>query len=134
MPVEKERPAILIVDDDDLLRSFYQRIMEKQGYCAITCADGEDAFKMLKDDDLQISLAIIDLLLPFRTGWELIEYMKKEPRYKDVPVVAITGLAASFEEFEKINKICDAVIQKGDFEIDQFSSMIKNLLEKKKSS
>lgn len=120
---------ILVVDDDDLLRDFYCRVLKTEGYDPVTAINGDEAVEILeKEPDLK--LAVIDLLMPIRTGWELIEFIKHHPRYSTLPIVAITGLAASFDEFEKVSQICDAVLHKSDFELNAFLRIVENLVKR----
>jgi two-component system, sensor histidine kinase and response regulator len=121
------RKTILICDDDDLLREFYARVLSTQGYDTVAATNGDEAISVL-ESGRHFSLAIIDLLMPIRSGWELIEYMKSKPQYSKIPVVAITGLATSFDEFENVKHACDAVLHKGDFDLIKFNSIIKGIL------
>jgi len=75
-------------------------------------------------------LAILEILMPVRTGWELIEFMKSNDKYTDIPIIALTGLAASFNEFQKVEDICDAVMHKGNFELPEFISTIQSVVDK----
>lgn len=121
---------ILIVDDDDLLRDFYSKVIVNEGYTSVAVGNGDDAIAELEKNS-DFSLAIIDLLMPVRTGWELIEFMKENDEYKDIPVIALTGLAASFNEFQKVEEVCDAVMHKGNFELPEFISTISDVINKK---
>jgi CheY-like chemotaxis protein len=96
----QDRKTILICDDDDLLREFYARVLKAQGYDTLSATNGDEAIAVL-ESGAKVSAAIVDLLMPVRSGWELIEYMKAKPALAPIPVVAITGLATSFDEFEK---------------------------------
>ena len=121
---DEKRKRVLVVDDDDLLRDFYAKVLKGEDFEPVVAANGDDAILFLKDNP-DFSLAIIDLLMPIRTGWELIEYMRGEEKYKDIPVIALTGLAASFDEFQKVEEICDAVMHKGKFELPEFIANIR---------
>lgn len=120
---------ILVVDDDELLREFYNRVLTIQGYSPICACNGDEALKILENAKEEFSLVIMDLLMPVRTGWELVESMRKNPVWDNVPVLAITGLAGSFEEFEQIKRVCDAVLLKGDFELAKFKETVESLVE-----
>jgi CheY-like chemotaxis protein len=120
---------ILVVDDDDLLRDFYCRVLKTEGYDPVTAINGDEAVEILGQEP-DLKLAVIDLLMPIRTGWELIEFIKHHPHYSTLPIVAITGLAASFDEFEKVRQICDAVLHKSDFELNAFLRIVENLVKR----
>ena len=117
---------VLVVDDDELLRVFYVKVINGEGFDAVSASNGDEAIALLKENP-NFSLAIIDLLMPVRTGWELIEFMKGDSNYKDVPIIALTGLAASFDEFQKVEEVCDAVMHKGRFELSEFIEAINKL-------
>ena len=117
---------VLIVDDDDLLRDFYVKVIKGEGFEAVDASNGDEAIEKLKENP-DFSLAIVDLLMPIRTGWELIEYMKEEENMKHIPIVALTGLAASFDEFQKVEAVCEAVMHKGKFELSEFIDIIKRI-------
>ena len=117
------RKRILIVDDDDLLRNFYVKVINGEGFEAVSASNGDEAIDELKQNS-DFSLAIVDLLMPIRTGWELIEYMKEDESFKDIPIIALTGLAASFDEFQKVESVCEAVMHKGRFELSEFIEML----------
>ncbi len=127
MGTEFTGSKVLICDDDDLLRDFYSRVLKTQGLDAVPANNGDEAIEVLNGDE-HIILAIVDLLMPVRTGWELIEYMKADDKLKDIPIVAITGLATSFDEFERVKEACNAVLHKGDFDLEQFTSVINSLI------
>jgi CheY-like chemotaxis protein len=120
---------VLVVDDDELLRDFYSKVIKNEGYEPVTASDGDEAIDILKNRS-DFALAIIDLLMPVRTGWELIEYMKSEDSFKDIPIIAMTGLAASFDEFQKVEEACEAVMHKGKFELPDFIETIQRLAGK----
>ena len=122
---------ILIVDDDELLREFYSKVIISEGYTPVKVADGDASIAEL-EKDAGFNLAIIDLLMPIRTGWELIEYMKENEKLKDIPVIALTGLASSFNELEKVEASCVAIMHKGNFELPEFISTINKVLNDKK--
>ena len=124
----KEAKTVLICDDDDLLREFYSRVLKTQGFGTLSATNGDEAIAVLEKNPDKIALAIVDLLMPVRTGWELIEYMKNKEDLKHIPVIAITGLATSFDEFEKVKATCNAVLHKGDFDLEQFTTILKELI------
>ena len=130
MSDNNDNVKVLICDDDDLLREFYSRVLTTQGYQTVSACNGDEAIEALEAANGSIVLTIVDLLMPIRTGWELIEYMKEKDSLKDIPIIAITGLATSFDEFERVKEACDAVLHKGDFDLEQFTSIIKNLIAK----
>ncbi|MCP3965360.1 MAG: response regulator [Lentisphaerae bacterium] len=127
MVENQKQPTVLICDDDDVFLSFCSRIIKKAGFQVITASNGDDAIEQI-NTGTPIKLALIDLLMPVRSGWEVIEHMKKNQDTQDVPIIAITGLAPSPEDLKRVKNICNAVIHKGaDFNLEEFSGLINEL-------
>ncbi|HBC85684.1 MAG TPA: hypothetical protein DCZ94_01890 [Lentisphaeria bacterium] len=123
-------PVILIVDDDDLLRNFYSRVLTDEGYESVCAANGNEAIDILESGKYDIKLSIIDLLMPVKTGWELIQYMKKDNKFSNIPIIAITAFAASLDEFEKVKSTCEVVMHKGEFALDNFKNTVHAQLKR----
>lgn len=128
-PMSEGNKRILVVDDDELLREFYRRVLSAQGYVPVCAANGAEAMDILEHEGDTLALAVVDLLLPIRTGWELIDFVRSTPRLQRLPLIAITGLSFTFDEFEKVKKSCDAVFLKGDFEIAKFNDAVGELVQ-----
>lgn len=127
MSDHKTNSNVLICDDDEILLSFYERVIKNAGYDVLTAANGDEAIEIL--NEMPIALAIVDLLMPIRSGWEVIEYMKNKEALKEIPIVAVTGLSPSPGDLEKVSVKCDAVIHKGgDFDVEAFTSLLKKLV------
>lgn len=127
MSSQKTNSNVLICDDDEILLSFYKRVIKNSGYDVLTAGNGDEAIEIL--NEMPVALAIIDLLMPVRSGWEVIEYMRSKEALKNIPVIAVTGLAPSPGDLERVNSQCSAVIYKGgDFDIEAFTELLKKLI------
>ena len=85
----KNRARILIVDDEQHICKILSRLMEKQGFDALTAYEGETALKMIRSEIPDVLL--LDLMMPGIDGMEVMKYAKElDP---DLPVVMITGHA-----------------------------------------
>jgi CheY-like chemotaxis protein len=67
------RQTILVVDDEDFLRRLMAEMLENQGYEVLTAADGEAALARAEAHPGQIDLVVTDLVMPRKTGLELLE-------------------------------------------------------------
>jgi CheY-like chemotaxis protein len=123
----QNKGKILICDDDDIFLKFCTKIIEKMGFSVLEAANGDDAIDALTANP-EIKLALIDLLMPVRSGWEVIKYIKKQENLKHIPLIAITGLASAPEDLLKVKESCQSVIHKGaDFNVEELSQTIKEL-------
>lgn len=123
---------ILVVDDDKYLRDFYSCILKSLGHVPVCAPNGAEGIKILSVRDDHYDLAVIDLLMPIKTGWEVIDSIRTSDHLRDLKVMAMTGLPLSVDEYEKIKRVTDAVFLKSDFELAKFSAVIGNLLEPNK--
>jgi DNA-binding NtrC family response regulator len=86
------RNRILVVDDEELVCKAMGDYFVRHGYEVVTAFSGEDALMLLKAEE--ISLAIIDLVMPRMDGMELL--MELQKRQPPLPTIICTG--AGFDE------------------------------------
>ena len=91
-PVVQGTETLLVAEDDEIVKSFLARILERAGYSVITARDGEDAVVKFKENMDDISLVITDVVMPKKNGKEIFEEIKKiRPEMK---VIFISGYSA----------------------------------------
>ncbi|OPZ31536.1 MAG: Polar-differentiation response regulator DivK [Lentisphaerae bacterium ADurb.BinA184] len=119
---------VLVVDDDQLLREFYARVFANMGYEAVCAGDGDEAIMLLRESREPFALIIMDLLMPVKTGWETMAFIRGRQEWRNVPIVAITGLAVSSEEMARMRQYCDDIILKGEFGMSRLSETVERLI------
>ena len=82
-------PRILLAEDDDSLRGFLARALERAGYEVTSCADGEEAQAVLDED---WDLLLTDIVMPGVDGIELAR--QAAARHPGLRIMFITGFAA----------------------------------------
>lgn len=86
MPVKNK---ILVVDDEEALRTVLSTELEGEGYQVSTAGDGEEAIKILGSQ--QFHLILLDIKMPNVDGFEVLKFVKlKQPTTK---VIMLTGFA-----------------------------------------
>ncbi len=81
--------TVLIVEDDDSLRNFAQKILHIYGYRTLNAENGEDALRVCKEHDGQIALMITDVVMPKMDGREAAERL--QPLYPQMKVIYMSG-------------------------------------------
>jgi putative two-component system response regulator len=81
---------ILVADDDESNRELLSTQLSAQGYKVVCAADGQQALARLASDS--IDLALLDVVMPGPTGFELCQAMKSKPETRLIPVILFTGL------------------------------------------
>jgi CheY-like chemotaxis protein len=125
---DDEPRRILIVDDDKYLRDFYSHLVKSLGHIPVCVSNGEEALNILGVPGEHFDLALVDLLMPVKTGWELIDAIHKDTTLDELRLMAMTGLPLSVEEYEKVNRVTNAVFLKSDFELAKFAAIVDKLL------
>ena len=82
-------PRILLAEDDDSLRGFLSRALQRAGYEVTSCADGEEAVAVL---DQQWDLLLTDIVMPGMDGIEVARLAAA--RHPGLRIMFITGFAA----------------------------------------
>ncbi len=81
---------ILAVDDEPDMILFYKTVLEEKGYEVQGLTNAQEAMATL--DRERPDLILLDLVMPDKTGITLFRDLKKDERYKDIPIVLITGI------------------------------------------
>ena len=81
---------MLLVEDDPDMSRLLALTLQSEGVRVVSSADGREALEYLKDHTPD--LAILDIDMPFVTGIEICDRMRRIPRLRPVPVIILTGL------------------------------------------
>lgn len=94
------KPYILVVDDEEDIRISLNGILEDEGYEITLASNGEDALRMLEQNEPDI--LFLDIWLPGKDGIEILDYVRRE--YSDMPVIMISGHSNIETAVETIKK------------------------------
>src|SRR6476660_2526157 len=81
--------TILVVDDDDDIRTIVRRLFTLLGYSVCEAMDGISAFQHARR--LAPDLIVLDLGLPGQDGWTVARELRADPAFEHTPIVAITA-------------------------------------------
>jgi len=87
---KNSKGRILVADDDPAILRLVTTILEKEGFAVIGARDGREAYKALQDD-VGVTAAVFDVVMPQITGPELVRYMRTEKRFMKIPVMMMTA-------------------------------------------
>ena len=85
-----EPGIVLIVDDIETNRDLLARRLQRQGHCIVMAENGQQALELLKAQP--VDLVFLDIMMPFMTGYEVLEHLKANPVLRHIPVVMISAL------------------------------------------
>ncbi len=124
---EAYQPTVLVVDDEEMMRSALKRILEANDYKVITTEDAMGLTKLL--DTAHFDLILLDINLPWVNGLELCAMLKGHPSIKHVPVILVSGRKTKEDVEKAFAAGCDDFIGK-PFEIETILSVVSKSLEK----
>lgn len=123
----KESPqTILVIEDDETMRSAIKRIFESEGLVVKTAADGTQLSSVL--DDNPIDLIIMDVGLPWINGLELAKLLKEHDDLKQIPLVFVSGKTSDFDVKRGFEAGADDYIKK-PFDIEKIKKTVHTLLK-----
>ncbi|MGF9809574.1 response regulator transcription factor [Priestia megaterium] len=115
---------ILVADDDQHIRELISLYLENQGFKIIKAADGEEAWT--KMEEFRIDLAVVDIMMPFKDGWELTKEIKE---YFDIPVLMVTARGESHDKLKGFDIGTDDYVVK-PFDPQEMVARVKALLRR----
>ena len=107
---EAQQTTILVADDVEAYRCLFNDLLVDQGYQVVCAADGEEALKILHSQ--AIDLALLDVMMPRRTGFDVCRTIKSDPETRLIPVVLVTGLDSTNDRIQGIECGADDFLSK----------------------
>ncbi len=80
---------ILIIEDEEIMLDLIRRKMTSEGYEVIVARDGEEGLRMIKDG--QPDLVLLDLVMPKRNGFSVLEEVQKDEELRKIPIVIVSN-------------------------------------------
>jgi len=125
-----EQKTILLVEDDQILIRMYTRKFEKEGFKVLSAFDGQAGLDELGKATPKPNIILLDVMLPKLDGFQVLEKVKADPAFKDIPVILLTNLGGAVEDREKGQKMGAAdYLVKSDMTPAQVVEKIKTITE-----
>jgi len=94
------RGTILVADDNEANCDLLSSLLSAEGYQVVCVADGQQALEQLNSDT--IDLALLDVVMPRPTGFDLCQTMKSKPETRLIPVILLTSLNSDADRIHGI--------------------------------
>src|SRR5689334_17679157 len=117
---------ILLVDDSPHAQRMGERILTEEGYEVVTVSNADSALIRLDDVDPDVVLA--DTVMPGRSGYEICQYIKMNPRLRHVRVILTAGVLENFDDDQLKRVAADSTLKK-PFEATALVGAVKPLAE-----
>ncbi|MDC3071438.1 response regulator transcription factor [Candidatus Pelagibacter sp.] len=119
---------ILVVDDDDGIRSLVKKYLNENNYLVTTANSAEDAKEKIQI--IKFDLIVLDIMMPGKNG---LEFIKENKDKLDTPVILLTAKGEALERIEGLETGADDYLPK-PFEPKELILRIQNIIEKTKKN
>ena len=119
--------TILLVEDDSFISGMYQTKLNSLGHTVELKEDGMAAWERLQQDPLP-DLVLLDIVLPKKDGFEILEALRADARTKDLKVILLTNLGQKPDIERGVKLGADDYIIKAHFTPSEVVEKIKTVL------
>ncbi|MBU1166997.1 response regulator [Patescibacteria group bacterium] len=119
---------VLVIDDDKFVQKVYQVKLEEAGYEVIQAFDGQEGEEKISKE--KPDFILLDMIMPKKNGFELLEDIKTDAKLKKVPVVVISNLKQDSDIEKAKNLGANEYMPKDQFSPVQIIEKIKEIVGK----
>ena len=112
--LESATPSVLVVEDDADARSLLARRLKRLGWEVSEAADGIEALERLAD--LTPDVILTDLMMPRMDGFEFVDHLRREDRWREIPVLVLTSKDITASDAARLEGAIAHLLQKGAYD------------------
>ncbi len=122
----KNKVKIALIEDDKFLLGAMNDKLLREGFSVFTAVNGEGAMELIKKE--KPDLVLLDLIMPVKSGFEVLEDLKNDNELKNIPVIILSNLGqeSDIEKGKELGAV-DYLI-KADFKMKEVIEKIKGHL------
>src|SRR5579862_6075603 len=120
---------ILAVDDERHIVRLVQVNLQRAGYEVVTAFDGKEALEKVESENPD--LVVLDVMMPYMDGFEVLKTLRKDPRTRELPVIMLTAKAQDADVFRGWQSGVDCYLTKpfNPMELISFVKRIFNSID-----
>ncbi len=128
--MKKKNITILLTEDEPDLREMYTWMLTRAGFKVITAENGEEVKERLKNNYAEIRLILLDVVMPKMDGFDALKKIKRDSRFKNIPVFMLTSLSDPEDREEALSSGAEKYLVKPLLTPKQLLQEIDEMLEK----
>ena len=117
---------ILIAEDEEALRKALSEILEQNDYEVVGVMDGEDA--ILKAEEESPDLILLDLILPKKDGFEVLDALKSNENTKNTPIIVLTNLESTRDIERALDAGATTYLVKANYDLEDVLKKVQYVL------
>jgi len=123
----KPTAPVLIVDDDKLTRDLVKRSLESEGFQVVEANNGRIALEQM--ESTKPGLILLDLLMPEMDGFEFLAELRRQERWRSIPVVVVTAKNLDGADRTRLNGYVERILEKGAFTREELLRELRDLVK-----
>lgn len=128
MESAKQNVKVLIVEDDVMLNKIYQAKLGMLGYQVFAAYDGEEGIK--KMEEVVPDITLLDLMLPKKNGFEVLEVVKQNIKLSRIPVIILSNLGQG-DDIERGRALgAEDFLVKSNIKLETVIEKVEQVLQK----
>ena len=125
--MEKKEKIVILEDDSSIVKSL-TRMLSGEGYEVFSTVDGETGLRIIKEK--KPDLIVLDIILPRKSGFEVMEDISEDDDLKHIPVVVLTNLESNQDVNRMIEMGVKSFLVKANYSLEEVVKKIKEILNK----
>ena len=130
IPLSVKGARILLVEDNELNQQVASEILRNNGFDVIIAGDGQQAIDMLNEE--VVDAVLMDIQMPVKDGYVSTEEIRRDKRFKKLPIIAMSAFALSTDREKSINAGMNDHVSK-PFQVDHLLATLIKWIEPRKS-
>ena len=127
---QNNKKRIMVVEDDVFVMDIYQMKLSQSGFDVISASNGLEAIKKLEKEEDMPDLILLDIIMPYMDGLEVLKKVSENEKWKNIPVILLTNLSQKEEIEEGMKLGARDYLIKSHFTPSEVLEKVNNQLKK----
>ncbi len=123
----KTQKTILLVEDDNFVGMAYKDGLTRAGFLVENALDGFEAIE--KAQKMRPDLILLDLVMPLKNGFEVLEELRKDKTFSDIPIVVVSNLGQESDVEKAMNLGATDYVMKNQISMKQMVERIQKYVK-----
>ncbi|MFC1757016.1 response regulator [Patescibacteria group bacterium] len=124
--MDKNKKRVLFIEDEEHLQRLASSALKDAGYEALRAYDGETGIRVLEEK--RPDLVLLDLILPKKDGFDVLEYMKSKDELKNIPVIILSNLEEKYDMDKALALGANSYLVKTNYELSEIIEKVNEVL------
>jgi len=124
--MEEHKKKILVIEDDEHISRIYDIKFSKEGYDVVFATNGDEGIE--KINTVKPDLIILDLMIPKKYGFAVLEEIKKNPQLAHIPILVLSNLGQKSDQERALALGAKGYMVKVEYSMQEVVDMAKSYL------